>query len=152
MGRRVLDVAEADESGGFAVAVAGAVEQVDGLAVAVDGLLVPSEVVVDVAEAVPDVGLSVEVRGLLGQTEGLTAVRQRLVVVAELGEDPPDVVQGGGLPGPVTGGPMVREAAVGVAESLPARPCASDIRDRCWWIRACPVWLPTSPNSSSARR
>lgn len=40
-GGRVMDVAEADGARGLAVPVAGSVEQVEGLCVAVDGLLVP---------------------------------------------------------------------------------------------------------------
>jgi len=114
----VVDVAEADETGGFAQPVPRLVEKVDGLLVAVDGLGVVTEPVVNVAEAVLDMRLSVEVTGLLGEFESLKAVLEGLLVVAELGEDPANVVESSGLSGSVDGGPVVGEAGVGMAERL----------------------------------
>jgi hypothetical protein len=59
-----LGLTKISETGGFAVEIPASVEQVNGLPVGVDGLLVLTEMVVDVAETVPDVGLAVEIADL----------------------------------------------------------------------------------------
>jgi hypothetical protein len=55
----VQRVAEVVERDGFGVVVADVAEQLDGLAVGVDGLLILGEVVVGVAEAVERVRLAI---------------------------------------------------------------------------------------------
>lgn len=118
----VLGHAEVDESGGFAVAVPAAVEQVDSPLVGVDGLLVLTELVVDVAEAVLDVGLAVEIADLQSEGESPPAVHESLAVVADLRAAPAEVVECGGLPRQVMDRLVVLEAAPGVVTCLPVKP------------------------------
>jgi len=114
--RGVLGLTEVGETGGFAVAIPAPMEQVDGLPVADDSLLVLTKMMVDIAEAVPDVGLAVEIADLQAQDKGLTTVNERLVIVAQLSGIPAQVVEGRGLPCQVTGRPIVLEAVMGVVK------------------------------------
>jgi hypothetical protein len=66
----VVGVAEVGMGGGFLIAVADFAEQVDGVLVAGEGLVVVAEVVVGVAEACPSVGLPEPFVDLLEQGEG----------------------------------------------------------------------------------
>ena len=55
---------------------------------------------------------------LLEQIEGLLAVGKGLLVLAEEGVVPADRVERGGVPAPVTGGPVQVESLPGVVECL----------------------------------
>lgn len=106
-------------------------EQLGRLPVPVDCLLIAAQLVVDVAEAVGDVGLSVHITGLPGEFEGLLAVSERAEMVAEVRLPPADVVQRGGLSCPVTRGPVVLQAPIGVFQGEFGVALSPDIRERC---------------------
>jgi hypothetical protein len=79
----VVRVAEAGEGAGLLVAVPERAEEIEGLAVALDGLSVVAEVLVGVAETVECFGFPGPVAEAAVQGQGQLTVGQRLLVVAQ---------------------------------------------------------------------
>ena len=103
---------------GFLVPVSEVAEQVQGVPLAGDGLIVMAEVMVGVAQAVPGGGLALPVAEFAQQDEGVLAVEERPRVVAEQGMVPADRVQGPGQSVLVAGGPEQLERLQVVGERL----------------------------------
>jgi hypothetical protein len=95
----LVGVAKGDKGVGFAVTVVKFTVQVDGLLVAVGGLLLVAEMAMGVAQAVVCLGQAKMVINLALQVEGLLAADESLLVIAEPSVEPAHRIERPSSPG-----------------------------------------------------